>query len=141
MNCPNCGTNNLDNATICANCGRPLTPAAQTYTPPPSPGYQQPSPITPPPDAGGAAPMVYLILSILMILCCCNPVAVVPLIFGIMTISRKNAGDYAGTALNARRTALWFWISVGALILWYIVFFGFFGGMAILEEMRRGMEQ
>ena len=144
MNCPNCGTNNLDNASVCVNCGRSLMGgAAQTYTPPPPPpspgptgGYAPPpSPGTPPP--GNSSVIVFLILSIVQLLCCCNPVALVPLIFAIMAMSRRNAGDYAGAEMNARRATLWFWISIGALILWYIVFFGFMGGTAILEEIRR----
>ena len=141
MNCPNCGTNNLDNASVCVNCGRSLMSGpAQTYTPPPPPpsgnygGGYAPTPATPP---NNTASIVFLILSILQLLCCCNPVALVPLIFAIMTISRRNAGDPVGAEQNARRTALWFWIALGAMILFYIVWFGFFGGMAYLEEIRR----
>lgn len=144
MNCTNCGTNNLDNASVCVNCGRSLmSPPAQTYTPPPAAagnyggggaGYA-PAPGVPP--RGNGAVVAYLVLSILQLLCCCNPVAIVPLIFAIMSMSRGKAGDYAGAELNARRATLWFWIAVGALILWYIVFFGFMGGSAILEEIRR----
>lgn len=152
VNCPNCGTSNLDNAPICVNCGRALAPpqtaGAGSYTPPPPPVS------SPPPGAsfstagpaGGIPPsntsvVVYLVLSILQLLCCCNPVAIVPLIFAILSITRRNAGDYAGAALNAGRTTLWFWVSIAALIVWYIVFFMFMGGAAILEEMRRNMGQ
>ena len=145
MNCPNCGTNNLDNASVCVNCGRSLMSGpAQTYTPPPPPpagnygGGYAPTPATPP---NNTAAIVYLILSILQLLCCCNPVALVPLIFAIMTISSRNSGDHAGAELNARRTALWFWISVGAYIIFCIVFFGLMGGMAYLEEIRRNSGQ
>lgn len=142
MNCPNCGTNNLDNASVCVNCGRSLMSGpTQSYTPPPPPpagnygGGFAPGPAGVPPS--NTASIVFLILSILQLLCCCNPVALVPLIFAIMSISRRNAGDHAGAEMNARRTALWFWISIGAAILFYIVWFGFFGGMAFIEELRR----
>lgn len=163
MNCPHCGTPNPDAASICSNCGKPLHqagayPAAGNYTPPPPASQQQPSYTPPPPPRsgyggpgaagpstgvppGGAGPIIYLILSILMLFCCCNPVALVPLIFAIMAMSRRSAGDYAGASVNASRAALWFWISVVALIIWYVVFFGFMGGMAILEEMRRSVPQ
>ncbi len=148
MNCPNCGTNNLDNASVCVNCGRSLMSGpAQTYTPPPPPtgggyggGGYAPSP------AGGVPPsntavIIYLILSILQVLCCCNPVAIVPLVFAILSMTSRNKGDHAGAQVNAGRTTLWFWISVAALIVWYIVFFAFMGGTAVLEEMRRNMGQ
>ncbi|HYC92213.1 MAG TPA: CD225/dispanin family protein [Thermoanaerobaculia bacterium] len=144
MNCPNCGTNNLDNASVCVNCGRSLMsgPTSTSYTPPPPPppagnygGGYAPGPAGVPPS--NTAVIVYLVLSIIQLLCCCNPVALVPLIFAIMSTSRRNAGDYAGAELNSRRAALWFWISIGALIIFYILWFGFFGGMAIFEEIRR----
>jgi hypothetical protein len=148
VNCPNCGTANLDNATICANCGRSMTaaptpPPPQSYTPPPPPlgGGYRPGPPTAPvaPPPGGASPVIYLVLSILMILCCCNPVAIVPLIFAIMAMSRRSAGDHAGAQLNASRATLWFWIAVVALIIWYVIFFTFMGGMATIEEIRRNL--
>lgn len=144
MNCPNCGTNNLDNATVCANCGRSLSAGAQSYVPPPSPAQTayppSSSPAAPAPQLPGSV-LVYLIVSALMLLCCCNPFALVPLVFAIMAMTRKSAGDYAGMDVNARRTAMWFWIAIGALIVWYLVFFGLLGGSAILEEIRRNMQQ
>ena len=117
MNCPNCGTSNLDNASVCVNCGRSLSqpPPAQTYTPPPPPpsdftgGQQsyggQPPYAGPPPGAppSNTSVIVYLILSILMLLCCCNPLALVPLIFAIISLSRRNANDYAGAELPEAR--------------------------------------
>ena len=154
MICSNCGTSNLDNSSICINCGRPLAAAApapqvsQSYTPPPPPqpsyGAPQPSYGAPAPGAappGGSGPVVYLIFSILMVLCCCNPFALVPLVFAIMSMSRRSAGDYAGAAVNAGRTVLWFWIAVVALIVWNIIFFMFMGGMATIEEIRRNLPQ
>ena len=154
MYCPNCGTSNLDNATICANCGRPLhgtsTPASapsssaqSSYVPPPPyPPSQHAGPASPAtPPAGGAAPVVYLILSILLILCCCNPLALVPMIFAIVTLSRRSAGDYTAASVHAGRAALWFWIAVVVGIIWYVIFFAFFGGMAFLEEFSRNLPQ
>ena len=159
MNCPNCGTANPDTASLCANCGRPLHAAAppppSSYTPPPPPGdagtytpggggYTPPSSYAPTPAApppGGSAPVIYLVLSILMVLCCCNPVAIVPLVFAIMAMSRRSAGDYAGAQVNASRAALWFWIAVVALIIWNIIFFMFMGGMATIEEIRLNLGQ
>lgn len=150
MNCPNCGTSNLDTATICINCGRPLGAAgagAQTsYTPPPPPATSY----TPPPSsypgtattppAGGSNPVIWLILSIIGLLCCCNPIALVPLIFSIMAISARSGGRYAEAEANARRAALWFWITVAATILWYAVWLGLLGGLDTIEQIREQME-
>ena len=145
MNCPNCGTSNLDNATVCVNCGRSLSAGGGSYTPPPPPPNSFTSPVSPggiaPPPAGGNATTVYLVLSILQVLCCCNPVAIVPIVFAIMAISKRNAGDHAGAALNAGRAQLWFWIALILAIIWNILFFMFFGGAAILEQMRQNMPQ
>ena len=52
MYCPNCGTQNSDQAAFCVNCGTPLKNAAANnpspppspppaFNPPPNPGYQQ----------------------------------------------------------------------------------------------------
>ena len=147
MNCPNCGTSNLDNASVCVNCGRSLSSGApSSYTPPPPPpsdftrgAYGSPGAPPPAPPASNTAVIVYLVLSILQLLCCCNPIALVPLIFAIMSISNRNSGDYAGAQVNAGRTTLWFWIALAAAIVWNIVFFAFFGGAAFLEEMQRNM--
>ena len=76
-----------------------------------------------------------------MVLCCCNPVAIVPLVFSIMAMSRRSAGDYAGAQVNASRAALWFWIALVALIIWNVIFFMFMGGMATIEEIRRNLPQ
>ena len=158
MTCPNCGTSNLDTATLCINCGRPLTgapPAASQSSAPPPPPSQSPSQsyvpppqsYTPPPvgpagvpPPGGSGPVVILILSILMLLCCCNPVALVPLVFAIMARSRRSAGDYAGAQLNASRAMLWFWIALIAVIIWNVVFFMFLGGMDTIEQIREQIE-
>lgn len=149
MNCPYCSTSNLDNASLCINCGKPLNGAppppppqvSQSYTPPPpsQPSYAPPSPAAAPP--AGSSPTVYLVLSILMLLCCCNPVAIVPLVFSIMAMSRRSAGDYAGAQVNASRAALWFWIALVAVIIWNVIFFMFMGGMATIEEFRRNLPQ
>lgn len=144
MTCPNCGTSNLDNATLCINCGRPLsaTPpaASQSYTPPPPAASYGggTAPVAPPP--GGTNPVVWLVLSILGLLCCCNPVALVPLIFSIMAMSARSGGRHAEAEVNARRARLWFLIVVVLTILWYIVWFGFMGGMAAIEEIRAQIE-
>jgi hypothetical protein len=92
------------------------------------------------PPPAGSGPVVILILSILMLLCCCNPVALVPLIFAIMAMSKRSAGDYAAAQQNASRAMLWFWIALAAAIIWNVIFFMFLGGMDTIEQIREQIE-
>jgi hypothetical protein len=118
LTCPNCGTSNLDNASICIQCGRPLgagapTPApSQTYTPPPPPphSYTPPPPgssfTPPPPGSAPGGPVIpnYLVQSILVTLCCCMPLGIVAIIFAAQVNQKLAAGDVAG-AQEASRNA------------------------------------
>jgi hypothetical protein len=115
LNCPNCGTSNLDTASICANCGRLL--AAAPAAPPP-PGYQ--ATYTPPPPQmpgsfapGGGPPIKnYLLQSILVTLCCCLPLGIVAIIFSAQVNSKLAAGDIAGAREASSRAKMCVWIAV-----------------------------
>lgn len=130
MNCPNCGTNNLDNATVCANCGRSLSVGAQSYTPPPpvSPGYG-PGP--------GAAPISnWLWQSIVVTLCCCLPLGVVGIIFAAQVNTKLAQGDVAGAQESARKAKMFTLLGIGiGLAVWivYLIFFGASLGPLIRE--------
>jgi hypothetical protein len=142
LNCPNCGTSNLDTASICANCGKPLAGApAQSYTPPPPAQTSY----TPPPSAGsigGPAPGEpipnYLVQSILVTICCCFPIGAVAIIFAAQVNSRLAAGDIAGAREASARAKMFCWIFFGlgvvAWVLWMV-----FGGMAIVQNVRDAM--
>jgi hypothetical protein len=144
VNCPNCGTANLDNATICVNCGRPLTAAAQSsYTPPPPPvgGSGSPYASTPSPAAaGGAPPPNYLVQSILVTLCCCLPLGIVAIVFAAQVNSKWAAGDYAGAAEASNKAKMFCWIGFGigiaVQLIWLLT-----GGMAMIQGFREGMAQ
>ena len=139
MNCPNCGTSNLDNATICVNCGRPLTaagtppppppPLQQSYTPPPAARFDSGAPpaATPPPN--------YLVQAILITLCCCLPLGVVAIIFAAQVNSKYAAGDFAGAQESSRQAKMWCWIAFGlGLVAWLIMFVVW--GAAIAQAIR-----
>ena len=106
MNCPNCGTSNLDNASICVNCGRTL--GAASYTPPPPPAFGGGAPI----PAGPQIPN-YLVQSILVTLCCCLPLGVVAIIFSAQVNSKLAQGDYAGAQEASRKAKMFVWIGFG----------------------------
>jgi hypothetical protein len=136
VNCPNCGTNNLDNASVCVNCGRSLMGgAAQTYTPPPPP---QPSYGGPGPGAPATQVPNYLVQSILVTLCCCLPLGVVAIIFSAQVNSKLAAGDVAGAMDASRKAKLFCWIALGLGIVFMIIWFGM-SGAAIMQGVRDGM--
>ena len=145
MNCPNCGTSNPETASLCVNCGRPLSaaaassytppPAASSYTPPPPPraGY------TPSPAGGGAPPSNYLLLSIFSTLCCCLPLGIVAIIFAAQVNSKFAAGDYAGAQLASANAKKWAIIAIVVGVLCQVVWMVFMGGSAVLSGIQEGM--
>lgn len=119
MNCPHCGTSNFDNASICANCGRPL---AAVPPPPPTNTYMPPPPPSPGTGYGSAAgygapvpgPRVpnYLLFAVFTTFCCCMPLGIVAIIFGAQVNSKLAVGDYAGATEASRKAKLFCWIAV-----------------------------
>jgi Interferon-induced transmembrane protein/zinc-ribbon domain len=134
-NCPNCGTSNLETASICANCGKPLAGGApHSYTPPP--------PSTPSSFASSAAPAEtipnYLIQSIIVTLCCCLPLGVVAIIFSAQVNSKLAAGDIAGARDASAKAKMFCWIAFGIGIALILLSF-LTSGTAILQGIRDGM--
>lgn len=132
MNCPNCGTSNLDNASICINCGRSLAaapPATQSYTPPP--------PASGPSAYGGARVPNYLVQSILVTFCCCLPFGIVAIIFAAQVNSKLAAGDYAGAVAASNSARKWCWVAFGVGLLIQALIWIFNGAM-FLEGFREG---
>jgi hypothetical protein len=156
LNCPYCSTSNLDTASICANCGRPLAagaappPPSQSYTPPPPPSASYTPPVPPRPPVSHSAPIGhggpaagaqvpnYLVQSILVTLCCCLPFGVVAIIFAAQVNSKLAAGDYAGAVDASQKAKMWSWIAFGLGIVAILISFAF-GGAGILQGIRDGM--
>src|SRR5687768_2527526 len=127
VNCPNCGTSNLDNAAICINCGRSLAPGAaqSSYTPPPaSPSYGAGAGV----PAGAPIPN-YLVQSILVTLCCCLPLGIVAIIFSAQVNSKLAQGDVAGAMEASRKAKMFCWIALGLGLVVIVLSMIFNGAM------------
>jgi hypothetical protein len=148
LNCPYCGNSNPDTASICANCGKPLSGAPpHSYTPPAPPPQAQTSYIPPPAGAGYGVPPPgqpipnYLVQSILVTICCCLPLGIVAIVFSAQVNSKLAAGDIEGAREASKRAKMICWIALAIGIVLCIVY-GIWlvtGGMAILEGIRDGM--
>ncbi len=145
MTCTACGTSNLDTASICVNCGKPLGSApSQTYTPPPPPSQTSYTPPRPPVGASyNAVPVTepipnYLIQSILVTLCCCLPLGIVAIVFSAQVNSKLAVGDIAGARDASAKAKLFCWIALG-LGLVACVIWGLTGGMAAVRAINEGM--
>lgn len=136
MNCPNCGTSNLDNAAICINCGRSLAPAPAV--PPVTQSYTPPSPSASA-AAAAAGPTIpnYLIQSILVTFCCCLPFGIVAIIFAAQVNSKLAAGDRAGALDSSRKAKMWTWIALGSGLLVWVLMLTVWGA-AIAQAIREG---
>lgn len=132
MNCPNCGTSNLDNAAICINCGRSLAAgAAPSYTPPP-PAASYGGAAAP---ATGAVIPNYLWQSIVVTLCCCLPLGVVGIIFSAQVNSKLAQGDIAGARDASSKakmfTMIGFAIGLIGILIWFAL-----SGVTMLQAFR-----
>ena len=133
MNCPNCGTSNLDNAAVCVNCGRSLSGAPgmpSSYAPPPPPSnYGSPS------AAVGAQIPNYLWQSIVVTLCCCLPLGIVSIIFAAQVNSKLAQGDIAGAQDASQKAKMFALIVFGDGIV-VIVLSMIFNGAVFMNAIR-----
>ena len=120
MYCSNCGAQNDDNATHCANCGNELrrveTPRADM--PPPQQPEAQIS--YPPPHAQVPVPN-YLVPAILTTLFCCLPFGIASIVYAAQVNGKLEAGDRAGALESSRKAKMWAWISFGTGLVLIVV--------------------
>ena len=127
MYCPNCGAENSEDATYCANCGHQLrsteTPGMEVPPQPPPP----PQPGTQPsyaPQSSQAEVPNYLVQAILTTVFCCLPLGIVSIVYAAQVNGKVAAGDHAGALESSRNAKRWAWISFGAglvLIVGYLI--------------------
>ena len=112
--CPNCGTENVDTAMACSNCGVQFAPAAQPApaVQPAQPGVAQPVVAGEKSDGCGIASFVCSIVGIL----CCSFASIAALICGIISQNNIKAGkvsaknkwmSIAGIIMGAVGIAIW----------------------------------
>lgn len=133
MNCPNCGTNNLDNATVCVNCGRSLSAGAQSYVPPPPPSASYGG--GPSNPASGMTIPNYLWQSIVVTLCCCLPLGIVGIIFATQVNSKLAQGDTAGALEASKKAKLFMLLGLGIGLVVIIISF-VFNGALLMQAVR-----
>jgi len=135
VNCPNCGTSNLDTASICVNCGRPLAggapppPPPQTYTPPPPASRFE----TPAQPAVQQIPN-YLWQSIVVTLCCCLPLGIVAIVFASQVNDKLRRGDIAGAMAASKNAKLFCLIALALGVVAMLVYALMFSG-AIMQAI------
>ena len=132
MNCPNCGTSNLDNATVCVNCGRSLSMGA--YTPPPPPPSEFSARPSQPPYNAPQIPN-YLWQSIVVTLCCCLPLGIVSIIFAAQVNSKLAQGDIAGAQDASQKAKMFALIGFGVGIV-VIILSMIFNGAMFMQAFR-----
>ncbi len=114
MFCSQCGTNNTDTATFCAQCGKSLQPVSSVAVPPGTVG-QTPA----------AYVQNYLVFAILATIMCCLPAGVVAIVYAAQVNSKLQVGDILGAQAASKNAKLWCWIAAGAgigvFLIWIIV--------------------
>jgi hypothetical protein len=76
----------------------------------------------------------YLVPAIISLFCCC-PLGIVAVIFAAQVNGKVASGDMAGAVESSKKAKLFSFISIGlglAMILFYVIFMVFLGGLAAL---------
>jgi hypothetical protein len=85
-------------------------------------------------------PKNWLVESILATIFCCLPFGVAGIVFAAQVNSKYQNGDYAGALQASKEAGRWtrisFFIGIAMIIAWLIFIF-FFGGMAYLMSNRK----
>ncbi len=125
MFCTQCGASNPDDAMICRQCGRSLTPAPA--------GGLQPRPTGP---ASGVYVPNYLVFAILATVLCCLPAGIPAIVYAAQVNGKLLAGDIAGAQEASRNAKMWCWISAG-LGLGVVLIYGLMMAAGVMSHMNR----
>ena len=127
MYCSNCGAENSEDATFCANCGHELrraeTPGMDVPPQDPPPPQPETQPSYAPQSSRPDVPN-YLVQAILTTIFCCLPLGIVSIVYAAQVNGKVAAGDRAGALESSRNARMWAWISFAAglvLIVGYLI--------------------
>lgn len=95
------------------------------------PQWQQPQWQQPQSQPQLPRPSTYLVWSVLLMIFCCSPFALVGMIFGIMSSSRYDAGDFGGAKSMSNAAAWMLIISIATALFTLPIGFGMFTGCGI----------
>lgn len=73
-------------------------------------------------------PATYIVWSVLLMILCCSPFALAALIFGVLSSSRYDAGDYGGAKAMSTAAAWMIIISIALSLFTSMFGFGLFTG-------------
>ncbi|MGX1025084.1 CD225/dispanin family protein [Flavobacterium sp. CS20] len=76
-------------------------------------------------------PQNYLALSIISTLFCCQIFGIIAIIYASQVNSKYIAGDYQGAQSASNNAKIWSFLSVGIGLLMIILFFIFYGTIAL----------
>jgi interferon-induced transmembrane protein/zinc ribbon protein len=110
--CPNCGAQNSEDATYCANCGNELRTIETPSEDVPPPPQDQTQPSYAPQSPQQEVPN-YLVQAILTTVFCCLPLGIVSIVYAAQVSGKVAAGDRAGALQSSRNARMWAWISFG----------------------------
>ena len=125
MFCTQCGANNADSATACAQCGRNLQPAPSLSGQAP-PIVQTPAVYVP----------NYLVFAILATVLCCLPAGIPAIVYAAQVNGKLQAGNLAGAQAASKNAKMWCWISFG-LGLAFCLVYGLIFAAGIMSHMNR----
>ena len=134
MYCPNCGAENSEDATYCANCGNELhriETSSEDVPLPPQGGMQTSY------DSQSSQADVpnYLVQAILTTVFCCLPLGIVSIVYAAQVNGKVAAGDRAGALESSRNARLWAWISFGAGLVLVVLPIGVIIVLAVLARL------
>jgi len=110
MYCAQCGLPNDDNAYRCVSCNEVLVRVGEA----------------------GAPAKTYLVEAILVTLFCCQIPGIVAIVYAAVAMGNNSGEKYAAAHDAAGKAKTWVWVSVGAGLVVFLVYFllGLYGAMA-----------
>ena len=112
MYCTSCGSQNVDGARFCKDCGNELsepTSATGRFEPRPTSGTEQYAPPAHIPN--------YLVQAILVTIFCCLPFGIVSIVYAAQVNGKLVAGDISGARQASTNAKTWAWIAFGVGLL------------------------